>query len=303
MSAPLRRLAWPAVAVAVFAAAFAWALVRGREREAATAAPAERAAPAAEAASRRASPRAEPGPRSAAATAESSSPLALRVRVLSERPRRSDAFTQGLVWHEGRLYESTGGYGGSSLRRVDPESGEVERRVDLPARYFGEGLARVGGELFQLTWRERTAFVWSLETFERVGSRGYAGEGWGLCHAPPHLVMSDGGDRLAFLDPADFAVARTVAVTLEGRPLAGLNELECAEGWVYANVFETETIVRIDPQSGEVVATIDASGLLDPATRRAEQVLNGIAYDERRETFYLTGKLWPKLFEVIFVQR
>ncbi len=296
MSFPLRRLAWPAVAVAIFAAAFAWALARGRAREAAPA-PAEASSEEVVGRAGRAAGAAPAGSGPAAGPA----PLALRVRVLSERPHQSDAYTQGLVWHEGRLYESTGGYGRSSLRRVDPETGEVERRVDLPASYFGEGLARVGGQLIQLTWRERTAFVWDLETFERVGSRGYAGDGWGLCYAAPHLVMSDGGERLAFLDPADFSPARTVTVTLAGRPLPMLNELECAEGWIYANVYQTDTIVRIDPQSGEVVATIDASGLLARSAREGEQVLNGIAYDEGRETFYLTGKLWPKLFEVIFV--
>jgi glutamine cyclotransferase len=231
--------------------------------------------------------------------------VALVPDVLATYPHDPEAFTQGLLWEQGRLFESTGLYGASTLREVVPETGEVVRSVELEARYFGEGLALVEDRLIQLTWQEETAFVYDLATFERVGTFSYEGEGWGLCFDGEVLYMSDGSATLTRRDPETFEVVGTVDVTLRGEPVALLNELECAQGSVYANVFTTNVIVRIDPASGQVRGVIDASALLraeERARLTRDAVLNGIAYNPEADTFYLTGKLWPKLFEVRFVQ-
>jgi len=225
----------------------------------------------------------------------------LRVKVLRTFPHDRQAFTQGLVYHEGRVYESTGLVGKSSLRRVEFETGRVEKVVPIDGPYFGEGLARLGSELVQLTWQNGRAFVWSLDGFARLREHEYQGEGWGLCADGKRLVMSDGSDRLTFRDPGNFSVSGSVTVTRGGSPVRQLNELECAAGLVYANLWGSDTIARIDPASGEVTGWIDAGGLLSPAERNGADVLNGIAYVPERNTFLITGKLWPRLFEVEFV--
>lgn len=230
----------------------------------------------------------------------------LVVEVVASRPHDRKAFTQGLVWDHGTLLESTGLYGQSSLRRLNAATGAVEKQVDLPGMYFGEGLALVpgeGGTLVQLTWQEGEALLWRADRFERRGSFTYEGEGWGLCYDGARLVMSDGSGTLLFRDAATFAEIGRVEVTLRGRRVTRLNELECADGWVYANVFGSEVILRIDPVSGTVTATVDASGLLTPADADGTDVLNGIAYDPEDGVFYVTGKLWPKLFVAHFVPR
>lgn len=226
---------------------------------------------------------------------------ALKVEVLRSYPHDPRAFTQGLVWRDGALYESTGMVGQSSLRRVDLPTGAVQQKVDVPAPYFAEGLADVGNRLFQLTWQHGRVFVYDRSTFGRVGEFGYQGEGWGLCHDGTSLVMSSGSDALTIHSPRTFDLERTIRVTMDGKPLHQLNELECVGTDVYANVWQTDTIVRIDLATGRVTARIDASGLLTPAERRGVDVLNGIAYDQADQTFLLTGKWWPKLFRVRFV--
>jgi glutaminyl-peptide cyclotransferase len=235
------------------------------------------------------------------APAATAVPEALKVRVVATYPHATDAYTQGLVWHGGKLYESTGLRGRSSLREVDLETGTVRRRQGLPDRFFAEGLARVGDRLIQLTWTSGKALVWDLERFQKIGEHDYGGEGWGLCHDGEQLVMSDGSATLTFRDPETFEARRRVRVTRLGRPVRDLNELECVEGSVWANVWRTERIVRIDPSSGEVTATVDASGLLKAEERRGTDVLNGIVWHPERERFLLTGKLWPKVFEVELV--
>jgi glutaminyl-peptide cyclotransferase len=228
--------------------------------------------------------------------------IPLRVKVLSVRPHDPQAFTQGLLLHNGSLYESTGlDRGRSSLRQTNPWTGEVLRRVQLSPDLFGEGLERVGDRLIQLTWKNQVALVYNLNTFERMGEFTYAGEGWGLCFDDHQLIMSDGTEVITFRDPDSFAATGQVKVTLNGLPLRRLNELEWAEGWVYANVWLTDMIVRINPQNGQVTATIDASGLLSDEERLRADVLNGIAYDPEKGTFLITGKYWPKIFEVVFV--
>lgn len=229
--------------------------------------------------------------------------LRLVPKVVASYPHDPGSFTQGLVWADGRLYESAGQYGASNLREVELESGRVLRRVDLAHNLFAEGLALVPpGELIQLTWREGVALRWDTAAFDQRGVFEVTGEGWGLCFDGSRLVMSDGSDQLFFRDPQTFAVQGQKRVTLRGRPLKLLNELECVDGMVYANVWQTDLIVRIDPASGIVNATIDAAGLLSPREREGAEVLNGIAWVPERKVFLLTGKLWPKLFAVELVE-
>jgi glutamine cyclotransferase len=226
----------------------------------------------------------------------------LTVEVVSERPHDPRAFTQGLLLREGKLYESTGGFGTSSLRRVEPRTGEVEARVELPDRLFGEGLAEVGDRLIQLTWQAGEALVWDAESLEALAGFRYEGEGWGLCFDGDRLVMSDGSDRLTFRNPTTFEIEGRVRVSVDGRALGRLNELECLEGWVWANIWQADQIVRIDPFTGRVDTVVDASGLLSTEERSQADVLNGIAWDPENRTWQVTGKLWPKLFEVRFVE-
>jgi glutamine cyclotransferase len=223
-------------------------------------------------------------------------------RVLAQWPHDPQAFTQGLIFDRGQFLESTGQYGPSELRRVELESGRVLARVPLAASLFGEGLALVGDRLIQLTWQEGRALVYDAASFAPIAEWRYPGEGWGLTYDGRRLVMSDGSDTLTFRDPQTFAPSGRLRVTLDGAPLTALNELEWAEGSIWANVWQTDRIVRIDPDSGRVTAVVDASGLLPPEQRIGADVLNGIAYDAHTRRFYLTGKLWPKVFEVEWTQ-
>jgi glutaminyl-peptide cyclotransferase len=238
----------------------------------------------------------------AQAPTSGTAPLALRASVVRSYPHDRSAFTQGLVWRDGVIYESTGLVGRSSLRKVDLATGRVTKQVDVPAPYFAEGLADVGNRLLQLTWQHGKVFVYDKSTFGRVAEFEYQGEGWGLCHDGQSLVMSSGSDALTVRNPATFAVTRTVKVTVDGKAQDRLNELECVGGEVYANVWTTDTIVRIDMKSGRVTARIDASGLLSPAERVGVDVLNGIAHDPADGTFLITGKLWPMIFKVRFAR-
>lgn len=244
-------------------------------------------------------------PKAPAAPAAAARPIeSLGVRVLATRPHDPTSYTQGLLWHEGSLYESAGQYGRSDLREVDPETGEVRRRVALPGELFGEGLALVGKRLFQLSWREGVALSWDLPNLAKGPEFRFAGEGWGLGFDGKRLVRSDGSDVLTFHDRATFAETGRLSIRRAGQPVFFLNELECVGSEIYANVYQTDEIVRIDPTTGEVTASIDASGLITQEERRAgAEVLNGIAWNPAREFFYLTGKLWPKTFEVRFEKR
>lgn len=225
----------------------------------------------------------------------------LGVTILAQHPHDELAFTQGLLLADGYLYESTGLVGRSSLREVDPRTGEVLRRRDVPSPHFAEGLELVGDELLQLTWQSGVLLRYDRATFEPTGETRYQGEGWGLCFDGESLWMSDGSATLFRRDPAGFDLLDSVDVTLEGKPLPRLNELECVNGKVYANVWLTDEIVRIDPTSGRVEALIDAAPLREQlGITGRDAVLNGIAYDEERDVFLVTGKLWPALFEVRF---
>ena len=220
--------------------------------------------------------------------------------VITFYPHDTDAFTQGLLLHEGEFYESTGLYGFSSLRRVNPITGVVLQQADLDPALFGEGLARVGDRLIQITFQENIANVYDIDTFQRLDSFVYGGQGWGLCYDGDRLVMTNGSSNLFFRDPDTFAVLGQIQVTIDGSPIANLNELACIGNLVYANVWLTDTILRIDPATGVVLTEIDAQGLLTPEEASQANVLNGIAFDPATEHFFLTGKLWPKVFEVSF---
>ena len=220
-------------------------------------------------------------------------------QVVHAWPHDRGAFTEGLLFQDGVLFESTGLNGRSSLRRVDLNSGNVLQRTEVPSQYFAEGLAALNGKLYQLTWKSQIAFVYDLQTFKPEGQFSYEGEGWGLTTDGHWLIMSDGTDQIRFLDPATFQEVRRITVTARGQPVNRLNELEYVNKEIFANVWGADYVVRIDPETGRVVGVIDFTGLL-PNQDRDEHtdVLNGIAYDPASDRLFVTGKCWPKLFEV-----
>jgi len=219
------------------------------------------------------------------------------VRIVRTYPHDPAAFTEGLVYTDGIFYEGTGLYGRSSLRRVDPETGQVLQSVDLSGRYFGEGVAMVDDTLIQLTWREHTAFTYDRHSFAATGQFTYTTEGWGLTYDGRSLIMSDGSNTLYFRDPVTFEETGRVQVFDGATPVPLLNELEFIRGEVYANVWLTDRIARIDPQTGRVTAWIDLTGLKPPQTDE----LNGIAYDAAQDRLFVTGKMWPYLYEIELV--
>jgi glutaminyl-peptide cyclotransferase len=219
--------------------------------------------------------------------------------IVARYPHDRAAFTQGLIFHQGKFFESTGLKGRSSLREVEIETGRVLRKVDVAPQYFAEGLALVNGELLQLTWQESTGFVYDLATFQQKRTWSYAHEGWGIAYDGASLVVSDGTSELRFLDPVTLAPIRSVTVTLEGQPQQLLNELEWIDGTLWANVWQTTQIVQIDPASGQVIGTLDLGALLSQLDRSQPiDVLNGIAYDPASKRLFVTGKLWPEVFEI-----
>ncbi|WP_086820566.1 glutaminyl-peptide cyclotransferase [Allokutzneria sp. NRRL B-24872] len=224
----------------------------------------------------------------------------LRVEVLGTLPHDTSAWTQGLELRDGVLYEGTGLKGQSSVRELDPVTGAVRRQVPLP-ELFGEGVTVSGDRLWQLTWQEGVAIERDRSDLRELRRVSYQGEGWGLCLDGSRLVMSDGSSTLTLRDPATFAELGRVEVSRDGLPVREINELECAGGAVWANLWKRDEIVRIDPASGAVTATVDASGLLSQADRTATDVLNGIAAVPGTDEFLITGKLWPKIFRVRFV--
>jgi glutamine cyclotransferase len=221
--------------------------------------------------------------------------------VINSYPHDPDAFTQGLAFSEGRMFEGTGLYGESRLREVDPGTGLVLREVALPDSAFGEGIAVVEDRIIQLTWRGGVAFVYDRDTFGSIGSFRYDGEGWGLAFDGTHLILSDGTPTLRFLDPGTFRVVRSVRVTADGTPVDRINELEFIDGEVFANVWKTDRIARIDPGNGRVTGWVDLTGLRPEGAIGPEAVLNGIAHDPASGRLFVTGKNWPRLFEIRLV--
>jgi glutamine cyclotransferase len=219
--------------------------------------------------------------------------------VVHTWPHDRSAFTQGLVFLDGALLESTGLYGHSTLRKVDLETGKVSQQVEVPTQYFAEGLAVLGGKAFQLTWQNGKGFVYDLQSLRQEKEFFYTGEGWGLATDGQSLIMSDGTSKIRFLDPLTFEANRIISVSDHGHPINHLNELEYIKGEIYANVWGTDYVVRIDPATGNVVGAINFGGLLAPGDRAPNtDVLNGIAYDAAGDRLFITGKCWPKLFEV-----
>ncbi len=249
-------------------------------------------------------PACKPSASSPGSSASSDSPASPAAHytytVVATYPHDPEAFTQGLLFlGNGQLLEGTGQPGRSSLRRVDLATGNVLKRVNLPAPYFGEGIAVIRDRIYQLTWQHQKGFIYDLATLSPIRDFAYTGEGWGLTTDGHSLILSDGTATIRFINPETFAVTRSINVTLDGRPIPQLNELEFIDGEIYANIWQTHTIVRIDPATGRVTGVIDLTGIL-PVSERTPQtdVLNGIAYDPATKRLFVTGKNWPHLFEI-----
>lgn len=224
--------------------------------------------------------------------------------IVEVYPHDADAFTQGLVYDDGVLYEGTGKYGESSLRKVDLATGRVLASESLGRRLFGEGVTLLDDNLYQLTWKAGLALVYHKQTMRRTNTLRYAGEGWGLTHDGKHLILSDGTSTLRYVDPKTFRVVRRLTVTSGGRRVDKLNELEYIDGEIYANIWYSDYIVRISPETGAITGWIDLRGLWPLAKRPTrEHVLNGIAYDQQTGHLLVTGKNWPKLFEIKVVPK
>lgn len=224
--------------------------------------------------------------------------------VVNAYPHDRSAYTEGLVFDGGVLYEGTGLNGQSSLRRVDLESGQVLQSLALSPQFFGEGITVWGDQIIQLTWKSRVGFVYGKTRFQWLKTFDYPTEGWGLTHDDQHLIMSDGTATLRFLDPDTFQETGRIEVKDNGQPVVNLNELEYVRGEILANVWQTDRIARIAPDTGRVIGWIDLAGLLGPADRaQPVDVLNGIAYDAEHDRLFVTGKLWPKLFEITLSPR
>jgi glutaminyl-peptide cyclotransferase len=228
-----------------------------------------------------------------------------RFTIVKSWPHDPGAFTQGLEFERGHLYEGTGGEGKSELREVALETGDVVRMATLPQNVFGEGITVLGNRIYQLTWKSHKGYVYDLATFKRVSEFTYDGEGWGLANDGQSLIMSDGSARITFRDPSTFAVTRTVEVRDNARPVTQLNELEWVDGEIFANVWMTDSIVRINPQSGAVIGWVNLRGLFSESDRarylqpgQAIDVLNGIAWDESNRRLLVTGKWWPRIYQV-----
>ncbi len=244
----------------------------------------------------------------AAARPDAAKPLTLK--TLAAHPHDPGAYTQGLLFFDGSLYESTGQYGRSSLRKVEIATGKVLQHIPIKAEYFGEGIERIGDRIYFLTWQEGLCFVFDRETFAFQKSFRFSGEGWGLAYDGTHLILSDGTAVLRFFDPETFDLQKKVTVfdgesLKKGKKIANLNELEMVDGELWANIWKSDRIVRIDPTSGKVLGWIDCSSFVPKEIREqrrdpemAEKVLNGIAYDPEKSRVYITGKEWPVMYEL-----
>ncbi len=230
-------------------------------------------------------------------------PAVAGFKVVAVYPHDPNAFTQGLAIAGGQLYEGTGLYGQSTIRKVDLATGRVEKRRPIDAMYFGEGIAILDGHLYQLTWQHGLGIVYDLATFSQQRTFQYTGEGWGLTQDGKELILSDGSSKLRFLDPQTFAVVREIDVRDHGQPVTKLNELEYIDGEIWSNVWYDDRIARISPATGEVLGWVDLAALYPKSARSSEAVLNGIAYDAAAKRLFVTGKNWPQLYEIEIVRR
>ena len=235
-----------------------------------------------------------------AATAADPAPIErCGYRIVQSYPHDATSFTQGLFWQDGHLYEATGQYGHSRVARLDLETGKALAETKLPADQFGEGITRWGEQIIGVTWQNGIGHRWSIKDLKPLGTFKYDGEGWGVTMVGDSLVLSDGSSDLKFLDPATMAEQKRITVRFGGRPLAMINELETIEGQVWANIWMTDFIIRIDPATGNVVSLIDLAGLkADAGATGGDSVLNGIAWDAKKKRLFVTGKYWPKLYEI-----
>jgi glutaminyl-peptide cyclotransferase len=224
-------------------------------------------------------------------------------KVVRTYPHDPGAFTQGLEYRDGQLYEGTGRPGRSTLRKVKLETGEVLKQVPIPPAMFGEGITIWNHQIFQLTWQHQSGFVYDLSTFDLLRRFSYVGEGWGLTNDGRQIYMSDGSSEIRIWDPATLAEKKRLKVRDGTREITFLNELECVRGEIYANVWQTERIARISPADGRLLGWIDLTGILPPQDRSQVDVLNGIAYDAAHDRLFVTGKLWPKLFEIRIIRK
>jgi glutamine cyclotransferase len=242
-----------------------------------------------------------PEPTAISSTKAAGNPQAipvLGVEVIKSYPHDPHAFTQGLEYYDGYLYESTGRSGQSSLRRSVLETGAILKSVSLPSQYFGEGLTIYRGKIYQLTWLSKIGFIYDVRTFRQVGEFHYESEGWGLTHDEASLILSDGSNKLQFIDPASFKVTRLLEVYAGNEAVTNLNELEYINDEILANVWHSSRIARIDPRSGQVLAWIDLSSVVKRTNHEPEEVLNGIAYDAKRRRLFVTGKDWAEILEI-----
>ena len=231
-------------------------------------------------------------------------PVLYSYRVINEYPHDKSAYTQGLLYHNGYFYESTGQEGKSSLRKVDIETGNILKIHNLESKFFGEGLVLFGGKLFQLTWKKKVGFVYDIQTFEEIKRVHYTTQGWGLTSDGEHLIMSDGTNKIYFLEPEYFTVLYSIEVYDNKNPVWQLNELEFINGEIWANIYTTDRIARIDPLTGKVKAYIDLSGILAGRYHHTELAeLNGIAWDSENKRLFITGKNWPRMFEIRIFKR
>ena len=220
-------------------------------------------------------------------------------RIVQSYPHDPTSFTQGLFWDDGHLYEATGQYGASRIARLDLKTGKALAQTRLPADQFGEGITRWGDQIIGVTWQNGIGHRWSLKDLKPLGTFKYDGEGWGVSMVGDSLVLSDGSSDLKFLDPVTMAEQKRVTVRFGGRPLAMINELETIDGQVWANIWMTDFIIRIDPATGNVVSLLDLAGLkADAGATGGDSVLNGIAWDAQKKRLFVTGKYWPKLYEI-----
>ena len=244
-----------------------------------------------------------PAQRRGAAPAAAAAVPTYGYQVVRSYPHDRAAFTQGLLVRNGVFYESTGLNGRSGIRKVKIETGEVLQAKPLDAQYFGEGITDWKGSIIQITWQSEIGFVYDINTFDQTKTWSYKGEGWGLTHDDTHVIMSDGSSSLRFLDPATMKETSRITVHDARGPVVELNEIEYIKGEIYANVWQTDRIARISPKDGQVTGWIDLAGLLTPAERAGTDVLNGIAYDAAGDRLFVTGKLWPRIFEIKLIKR
>lgn len=226
--------------------------------------------------------------------------LAIQYTILSTLPHNTDAYTQGLVVYNHKILESTGQNGESWVAEVNPGSGQHDKKIILPERYFGEGITVLNNKIYHLSWKNKEGFIYDAHTYKQIGEFTYNTQGWGITHDGKNLIMSDGTEKLHFLDTVKLKPVRTISVLDGNTKLKELNELEYVNGYVYANVYQTALIVKIDPNTGKVVGRIDFSSIANEIRNMYPEadVLNGIAYDENSKAFLITGKLWPKSYLV-----